>query len=422
MAAKDQAVTRKETVKFTWRIENFSQLKEKNLFSDTFLVGGRKWRVSLFPQGNNLHYLSIYLKFADSETMPNGWSVPAVLGFNLIAPFVPSSTVRKWTKHNFNIREVDWGFSSFVPLRELRDPLRGFLVNDTLTIEAEVSTEAAALPATDELKVIEADDQPVDEAIKESLTETRLMASQATLVDKPSEPNGAEGSTFSPSSAQLYSRDIIEELSTVINAAGNSSTNADHGSGLLVQQREKLVGFLGMSLEAISQAGSLKDVEDTALQLADRATEPLEKTVLEYVVSNLAKFREVIPSSLSTIETSRVVELSAAQATKDLEVRLVHRKGQLSSLEAEVSKLGDEGTKLDAEIQQLVARKAKILDHRNSTAADLEKATQDASQELKELKKRRRESKQAIEDRMRAEEKLAQSNASWKLLKEQLGW
>ncbi|CAL1370860.1 unnamed protein product [Linum trigynum] len=422
MAAKDLPVTRKETVNFTWRIENFSQRKETNLFSDTFLAGGRKWRISVFPKGNKVDSLSIYLEFADSEKMPIGWSVPADFSFILVAPFVPSSSVRKCTIHNFNRKEDDWGFTTFVPLSELRDPLRGFLVNDTLTIETEVSTEAAALPATDELKVIEADDQPVGEDIKESLTETSLMASQATLVDKPSELNGAGGSTFPPSSAQLYSRDIIAELSTVIGSAANSSTNADHDSGLLLEQRMKLVGFLAMSLEAISQAGSLKDVEDTALQLADRATEPLEKTVLEYVVSNLAKFREVIPSSLSTIETSRVVESSAAQATKDLEVRLVHRKGQLSSLEAEFSRLGEEGTKLEAEIQQLLARKAKIIDHRNSTAADLEKATQEASQELEELKKQRGESKQAIEDRMRAEERLAQSNASWKLLKEHLGW
>ncbi|KAI5435678.1 hypothetical protein KIW84_022194 [Lathyrus oleraceus] len=46
--------------------------------------------------------------------------------------------VRKDTQHQFNARESDWGFTSFMPLGELYDPGRGYLVNDTLIIEVEV--------------------------------------------------------------------------------------------------------------------------------------------------------------------------------------------------------------------------------------------------------------------------------------------
>lgn len=42
------------------------------------------------------------------------------------------------TQHQFNARESDWGFTSFMPLSELYDPTRGYLVNDTLIVEAEV--------------------------------------------------------------------------------------------------------------------------------------------------------------------------------------------------------------------------------------------------------------------------------------------
>jgi ubiquitin carboxyl-terminal hydrolase 7 len=42
------------------------------------------------------------------------------------------------TQHQFNARESDWGFTSFMPLSELYDPSRGYLLNDTLIIEAEV--------------------------------------------------------------------------------------------------------------------------------------------------------------------------------------------------------------------------------------------------------------------------------------------
>ena len=42
------------------------------------------------------------------------------------------------TQHQFNARESDWGFTSFMLLGELYDLCRGYLVNDTLIIEAEV--------------------------------------------------------------------------------------------------------------------------------------------------------------------------------------------------------------------------------------------------------------------------------------------
>lgn len=43
------------------------------------------------------------------------------------------------TQHQFNSRENDWGFTSFMTLGELYDPSRGYLVNDTCVVEAEVA-------------------------------------------------------------------------------------------------------------------------------------------------------------------------------------------------------------------------------------------------------------------------------------------
>nr|GFB26249.1 ubiquitin carboxyl-terminal hydrolase 12-like isoform X1 [Tanacetum cinerariifolium] len=43
------------------------------------------------------------------------------------------------TQHQFNARESDWGFTSFMPLSELYDPSRGYLLNDTCIVEADVA-------------------------------------------------------------------------------------------------------------------------------------------------------------------------------------------------------------------------------------------------------------------------------------------
>lgn len=52
---------------------------------------------------------------------------------------ITSSSLRDAdTQHQFNARESDWGFTPFMPLRELYDPCRGYLVNDTIIVEAEV--------------------------------------------------------------------------------------------------------------------------------------------------------------------------------------------------------------------------------------------------------------------------------------------
>ena len=45
------------------------------------------------------------------------------------------------TQHQFNSRENDWGFTSFMPIQDIYDPSKGYLVNDTLILSAEVSVQ-----------------------------------------------------------------------------------------------------------------------------------------------------------------------------------------------------------------------------------------------------------------------------------------
>ncbi|KAJ1702648.1 hypothetical protein LUZ63_002427 [Rhynchospora breviuscula] len=125
--------------RFTWAIENFSRVNSKKLYSEVFVVGGYKWRILIFPKGNNVDYLSMYLDVADSAILPYGWSRYAQFSLSVANQIHNKFTVRKETQHQFNQRESDWGFTSFMPLSELYDPNRGYLVNDTCIVEAEVA-------------------------------------------------------------------------------------------------------------------------------------------------------------------------------------------------------------------------------------------------------------------------------------------
>ncbi|PKA56995.1 Ubiquitin carboxyl-terminal hydrolase 12 [Apostasia shenzhenica] len=136
---ENQPVEDPSSSRFTWTIESFSRLNTKKLYSDIFIVGGYKWRILIFPKGNNVDHLSMYLDVADSSTLPYGWSRYAQFSLAVVNQIHSKYTIRKDTQHQFNARESDWGFTSFMPLSELYDPSRGYLVNDTCVVEAEVA-------------------------------------------------------------------------------------------------------------------------------------------------------------------------------------------------------------------------------------------------------------------------------------------
>eukprot|EP00258_Populus_trichocarpa_P027292 XP_024443311.1 ubiquitin carboxyl-terminal hydrolase 12 isoform X1 [Populus trichocarpa] len=136
---ENQPVEDPPSMKFTWTIENFTRLNTKKHYSDIFIVGSYKWRVLIFPKGNNVDHLSMYLDVADSTALPYGWSRYAQFSLAVVNQIHNKYSIRKDTQHQFNARESDWGFTSFMPLSELYDPSRGYLVNDTVVIEAEVA-------------------------------------------------------------------------------------------------------------------------------------------------------------------------------------------------------------------------------------------------------------------------------------------
>ncbi|XP_010558916.1 PREDICTED: ubiquitin carboxyl-terminal hydrolase 12-like [Tarenaya hassleriana] len=136
---ENQPVEDPPTLKFTWTISNFSRLNTRKHYSDMFIVGGYKWRILTFPKGNNVDHLSMYLDVADSASLPYGWSRYAQFSLAVVNQIHNRYSIRKETQHQFNARESDWGFTSFMPLSELYDPSRGYLVNDTVVVEAEVA-------------------------------------------------------------------------------------------------------------------------------------------------------------------------------------------------------------------------------------------------------------------------------------------
>ncbi|KAI3938563.1 hypothetical protein MKW98_016068 [Papaver atlanticum] len=81
----------------------------------------------------------MYLDVADSDNLPNGWSRCAEFSLAIVNQIDNKDTVRHHVpEHRFNARFSDTGFISFMPLSVLYDPGRGYLLNDTCIVEADV--------------------------------------------------------------------------------------------------------------------------------------------------------------------------------------------------------------------------------------------------------------------------------------------
>ncbi|KAK8662153.1 hypothetical protein V6N13_091740 [Hibiscus sabdariffa] len=131
-----------EIAKVTWRIQNFSSFKrDQRLCSENFSVDGNKWNIVIYPKGNKVDHLSIYLRVADSATLPSGWTRFVQYGLAVIDQTDRQTSIARVTTGEFNAAATNWGYPSFLALSELEDSKRGYLVNDACLVEAYISTD-----------------------------------------------------------------------------------------------------------------------------------------------------------------------------------------------------------------------------------------------------------------------------------------
>eukprot|EP00898_Chlorokybus_atmophyticus_P004854 jgi/Chlat1/536/Chrsp103S01120 len=121
--------------KFTWKIDNFSEISKKELRSNVFEVGGYKWYILVYPQGCDVcNHLSLFLCVADYDKLLPGWSHFAQFTIAVVNKD-PKKSKYSDTLHRFCKKEHDWGWKKFMELSKVVD---GFTVSDTLVIKAQV--------------------------------------------------------------------------------------------------------------------------------------------------------------------------------------------------------------------------------------------------------------------------------------------
>ncbi|KAL4181746.1 hypothetical protein AMTRI_Chr12g272620 [Amborella trichopoda] len=135
--------------KFTWRIENFTRLKDLLkkrkitglcVKSRRFQVGNRDCRLIVYPRGQSQPpcHLSVFLEVTDPRNTAADWSCFVSHRLSVVNQRMEEKSVTKESQNRYSKAAKDWGWREFVTLTSLFDQDSGFLVMDTVVFSAEV--------------------------------------------------------------------------------------------------------------------------------------------------------------------------------------------------------------------------------------------------------------------------------------------
>ncbi|KAL3655838.1 hypothetical protein CASFOL_000234 [Castilleja foliolosa] len=135
--------------KFTWKIENFTRLKDLLkkrkitglcIKSRRFQIGNRDCRLIVYPRGQSQPpcHLSVFLEVTDSRNTNNDWSCFVSHRLSVVNQRMEEKSVTKESQNRYSKAAKDWGWREFVTLTSLFDQDSGFLVQDTVIFSAEV--------------------------------------------------------------------------------------------------------------------------------------------------------------------------------------------------------------------------------------------------------------------------------------------
>ncbi|CAI0625901.1 unnamed protein product [Linum tenue] len=283
--------------------------------------------------------------------------------------------------------------------------------------EEEEASDSDTSEETDMNSDAPADHQEEEEEASDSDTAEETDMNSDAPADHHQQPNGViAGSIAEPMNERLSSGRRIDCGAH----QDPERLQATTLSGQEEQPTDQPDGANNLPMEDCLPEQRSEAVEQPAAMVLDSATEGPAATPLPSQ-GLILELKRGVSGSMHVIETSHATEASVAQRNEDMEARLVHRQKQLSCLEGEFFRLGEEGKKLDAEIQQLIARKIRVEDQTKTTVGALRKTRERACKELEEAKEQSNKRKRASENRLVAEENLVQFNTSWKLLKSTLG-
>ncbi|OMO63551.1 TRAF-like family protein [Corchorus olitorius] len=125
----------------TWKIEKFSELTDDCCYSKVFSNGGYEWKLELNPKGM-LEWkgkcVSLFLEVHNPQNLSPGWEKYVRYKLRIRDQVSDNHRERAALNHKFCAAEQSWGWRDFLPLADLNNPNKGYLVKNTLIVEGEI--------------------------------------------------------------------------------------------------------------------------------------------------------------------------------------------------------------------------------------------------------------------------------------------
>ncbi|XVE76883.1 hypothetical protein DITRI_Ditri13aG0016100 [Diplodiscus trichospermus] len=131
---------------FLFKVESFSLLAKTGVEkyeSDVFEAAGHKWRLALYPNGDNKSngsgFISLFLAIDETENLYPTWEVNVTFRLFVFDQILDKFlTIEDGTVKRFNCLKSEWGFSQLVSEESFNNPSNGYLVRDCCIFGAEV--------------------------------------------------------------------------------------------------------------------------------------------------------------------------------------------------------------------------------------------------------------------------------------------
>lgn len=133
---------------FQYRVENFSKLKE-SVLSPPCYVRNLPWKIMVMQRTSSqsdrnqseTRSMGFFLQ-CNAESESSSWSCNAKAELRLLSNKPEQEPFVRNIKHLFYSKENDWGFSHFMTWNDILDPEKGYIQDDTITLEVHVVAEA----------------------------------------------------------------------------------------------------------------------------------------------------------------------------------------------------------------------------------------------------------------------------------------
>ncbi|CAN7045648.1 unnamed protein product [Brassica oleracea var. botrytis] len=117
----------------------FSTLTRDFYISDDFSVGGKNWALKVYPNGNGTgegNSLSLYVILSENQILKTYEKVYVRAKLRVLDQ-KQSKHLQKPILSWFDTPGEGFGFEQFVSFTDLQNPAKGFIVDDTLTVQVQ---------------------------------------------------------------------------------------------------------------------------------------------------------------------------------------------------------------------------------------------------------------------------------------------